>query len=128
MKKQKQKVWSLRQYTGTLVEKNVLGELLARMLGFVDGRTLLFIEKCTEKECKITGFYNADMKLVFGIKRAKLFSVYVNEKAFKAVVKSYFKLMFYSYHGKQLWNYANSSNNSNHSVKEELVDPDGLPF
>lgn len=79
----------LNFFTDTMVEANLLGNLIARICGLVDNRSLNGIEKYNGiNKCFLSG-KDADLKLLF-YKNGKPFSKYVNKKELFILIRKYF--------------------------------------
>lgn len=83
----------IRAFTGTSIEGNALGELIARQLGQLDGRSLSAVQKYSGK--KLCNWSNtpATFKLIFYHKN-KRFSKYINELTFQEAVRRYINAFF----------------------------------
>jgi len=81
----------LTYFTVTSLESRVFGELLARILGDVDGRTIIGFENIKiDKRCQYFDNYKADYKIIFANKNNRIYSKYISKRMLKKIIKNYF--------------------------------------
>jgi len=118
---------NLTDYTKTSRESENLGVIIARILGFVDQRSLIGIEHKKGKQCNFSD-YESDYKLIFRTKSYKIYSKYISKKILKKMIREYYNGMFKFFDAKDKFvTYVKVEKTSDKKADKQTTEND-LPF